>query len=446
MAIIKRKRGNVIYLYEKIYAGFENGRRKYKEICLGHLDEDGNLIPSKKNRRKAMKNAPAELVLKTTTTKVIVRPKPIEPEIVTPPEVKKPARTKAIADKKNGDLTPCPECLAVPTLPNYEHSISLHQEGKAYLQNLISTDGLEFKDGKMYFKGALEPISTVELQDMRTNKGIEEIDIPLLTMYYSIILASFQEKIKQGIDFRKAADMITRIYAPDFMRCLETLGKGSGANENNVSNIMSKTRAFHNIIGIHHIKRNGRPDKSYFPVMNFEGYDSKTNTISFFSPYLNYIVREIYSASIKYDKKGQPRLKRSGQPMLYPSNSFLIRPSIVSERNKTAVENVMIIVKVIEQAGDNGTPHIRASTIVERNEALKLRLSKDTHPFRLLKRVFKRTWELLRAQTTLQETYKDIELPDPEDKKNIPTPSNLDKVIFAFPHKGKNSSKGGSEK
>ena len=445
MAIIKQKRGNITYIYEAIYKGIENGKRKYKRTCIGHLDEAGNLIPSKKNRRKAMKNAPAELVLKTTTEKIIVRPKPIEPDIVTPPEVKKPARTKAIADKKR-DLAPCPECLAVPTLPNYEHSISLHQEGKAYLQNLISTDGLEFKDGKMYFKGALEPISTVELQDMRTNEGIEEIDIPLLTMYYSIILASFQEKIKQGIDFRKAADMITRIYVPDFMRCLETLGKGSGANENNVSSIMSKTRAFHNIIGIHHIKRNGRPDKSYFPVMNFEGYDSKTNTISFFSPYLNYIVCEIYSASIKYDKKEQPKLKRNGQPMLYPSNSFLIKPSIVAERNKAAVENVMIIVKVIEQAGNNGTPHVKASTIVERNEALKLRLSKDKNPFRLLERVFKRTWELLRAQTTLQETYKDIELPDPEDKKNIPTPSNLDKVVFAFPHKGKKLSKEESEK
>ena len=81
MAIIKRKRGNVIYVYEQNYKGFENGKRKYKEKCLGHLDEDGNLIPSKKNQRKAIKDTPAELVLKTTTTKVIIRPKPVE----TPP-------------------------------------------------------------------------------------------------------------------------------------------------------------------------------------------------------------------------------------------------------------------------------------------------------------------------------------------------------------------------
>ncbi len=345
-------------------------------------------------------------------------------------------RTKAIAEKDN-PLFPCPERLAVPTLPNYEYSISLHQDGKAYLQNLsVSTDGLQFENGKMFFNGDLEPISTVELQDMRTNKGIEEIDIPLLTMYYSIILTSFQERIKQGCDFRIATDMITRIYAPDLIKCFGTLSEGSGVNEEKISAIMRKTRAFHTIVGIHHITRNGKPDKSFFPLMNFEGYDSKTNTISFFSPYLSYIVKEIYSASIRCDKKGNPRIKRNGQPMLYPSNSYLIKPSIISERNKAAVENVFIIVQLIEQAGDKGIAHIKAKTLIERNEALMWRLKRDTHPHRLLSRVFKKTWQLLREQTLLLEVYEDIKLPDPNDIEQIPTFGNLDHV-FNFRHKGK---------
>ncbi len=346
-------------------------------------------------------------------------------------------RTKAIAAKDN-DISSCPDRLAVPTSPNFEHSISWHQEGKAHLFNLsITTDSLEFKDGKMFFKGALEPISTVELKDMSTNEGIEEIDIPLLTMYYSIILNSFMEKVKQGWDFRVALNQITVVYAPDLMKCLDTLGDGSGTNEKNISIIMSKTRAFHSIVGIHHIKRNGRPDKSYFPVMNFEGYDSKTNTISFYSPYLMYIVRTIFAEAIKLDRKGEPRLKRNGQPMLWPSNSFLVKPSIVSERNKAAVENVFILVQLIEQAGNN-VPHIKASTIVERNEVLKIRLRKSSNPIQLMKRTFKRTWELLREQTTLLETYEDIKLPDPDNVANIPTPGNMNKLIFSFPHKGKN--------
>lgn len=186
------------------------------------------------------------------------------------------------------------------------------------------------------------------------------------------------------------------------MRCLETLGEGSGTNEKNISIIMEKTRAFHTIVGIHHITRNGRPDKSFFPVMNFEGYDSETNTISFYSPYLSYIVRKIYSASIRCDKKGNPRIKRNGLPMLYPSNSFLIKPSIVSERNK----------------------------------AFKARLKKSTNPVQLLRRVFKKTWQLLREQTLLLEVYEDIELPDPDDITQTPTFADLDHV-FMFRHKGK---------
>jgi hypothetical protein len=171
--------------------------------------------------------------------------------------------------------------------------------------------------------------------------------------------------------------------------------------------------------------------------MNFEGYDYETNTISFFSPYLNYIVQKIYSASIRCDKKGNQRLNSKGRPTLYPCNSYLIKPSIVSERNKGAVLNVFIIVQLIEQAGNEGTPHIKASTIVERNEALKQRLSRDKNPSRLLGRVFKKTWELLRSQTTLLEIYDSIVLPDPNDITKIPTPSNMHKLVFEFPHNGK---------
>lgn len=195
---------------------------------------------------------------------------------------------------------------------------------------------------------------------------------------------------------------------------------------------------FHDVIGIHHITRNGRPDKSYFPVLTFAGYDAEDNTISFISPYLMYIVRKIYSSSLKLDKKGNPRLKQNVRPMLNPFNSYLIKTSIIVERNKAAIENVRIIIQVIEQTGSIGTPHIKASTIIERNEALKQRLDRDKNPSRLLGRVFKKTWELFRTQTTLLETYNSIVLPDPNDITKIPTPSNMHKLVFEFPHKGKN--------
>ena len=95
MAIIKRKRGNVIYVYEAIYVGIKNGKQQYKEKVIGHLDKVGNFIPSKKMRGKKPEDFPAEIQqITTTTTKFRVvekkesdsrekeKAEPIEPEIV----------------------------------------------------------------------------------------------------------------------------------------------------------------------------------------------------------------------------------------------------------------------------------------------------------------------------------------------------------------------------
>ena len=48
MAIIHRKVGETTYVYEAIYKSIENGKQKYKWKCIGKLDENGNLIPSRK--------------------------------------------------------------------------------------------------------------------------------------------------------------------------------------------------------------------------------------------------------------------------------------------------------------------------------------------------------------------------------------------------------------
>lgn len=68
MVIITRKRGNVIYVYEKEYVKVKDGKRQYKEKVIGHLDETGNFIPSRKMRGKKPEDFPAEIQKVTTTT------------------------------------------------------------------------------------------------------------------------------------------------------------------------------------------------------------------------------------------------------------------------------------------------------------------------------------------------------------------------------------------
>ena len=52
MAIIRRKRGSTIYVFEAAYAGVENGKRKYSWKALGKLDENGSLISTRERVHK----------------------------------------------------------------------------------------------------------------------------------------------------------------------------------------------------------------------------------------------------------------------------------------------------------------------------------------------------------------------------------------------------------
>lgn len=342
------------------------------------------------------------------------------------PEEKKEYRTRAKAQEA-GAYSEIPASLAIPTAANYQYSMSLYQSGNAYLQPLTSTDGLKFKSGKMYFD-SMQQVSEVELQNMKTKEGIENIDLALLRVFYSIILSAFEAS-----KCKELKDVIT-LFVPDLA---EYLGLQRNLNKKNIDGVIAKVQSFHNIVGILHGTRNGKPSQSIYPVLNFEGYDDKKNTIAFSSPYMNHVIRTVYNVTIRRGKDGKPRLKKNGDPLRLVSHSYLVHGSITKQKNKAAVENVNIIVTLIEQAGDN-VPRIKASTIIERNPQLQNRLEADSsHKAQLLKRVFSKTWELLRTETDLQRVYKDIQLPDPKDPAFIPTVKNLDSLVFTFPHGGK---------
>jgi len=332
-------------------------------------------------------------------------------------------RTKAKAEKA-GAITEAPTSLAIPTLSSYQYSMSLYKEGGAYLQPLSSMDGLRFKGGKLYFDGArMKEVSEAELRDLRTKEGIEELDLTALRFYYSILFNQFQ------LSSYKVLQDIVPISA-------SILTGRNDPNKMDINAAIAKVQSFHNVMGVVKGTRNGKPTESYYQVLNFEYYDEKKNIIAFSSPYMNYVIKTIYNLSIRKTKDGKARLKKNGTPLMLPSHSYMIDSSIVKERNKAAAENVVILVTLIEQAGDN-IPRIKASTLIERNVQLAERLETAENPRALLKRVFTKTWELLRTKTRLTEFYKNIQLPDPKDPAFMPTTRTLDKVVFTFPHEGK---------
>lgn len=343
-------------------------------------------------------------------------------------------RTKSKAGDKV--LNDYPEKVAVPTFKPYQNALSLWQDGNAYLQASINVENLKFQDGKLFFEdptGVMRKISEVELiTNFKTKEPITNINgLPLLRAYYSIILQNYLQATAKNEPLPKVATL----YLPDLLRYFHYNGE---VNDLVIQTIVSKMSSFRNVIGVMKIVRNGKIDYSYYPIFHFGGYDAETNTIELYSPYLNKVVETIHREAIKMNQRTkQPILDKNGQLIHLPANSYLIKPSIVFERNLAAVEFVCIIVQVIEQAGDN-TPHIKASTLIYRNPQFEVRLNETEGKYKsqLLHRVFKRTWELLRDQTDLLSTYKNIQLPDPNDPANIPTMKTLN-MVFRFPHDGK---------
>ena len=330
-----------------------------------------------------------------------------------------------------------PDNIAVPTFQPYQFATSLFQNGNAYLQAGVNTKNLKFQDGKLFFEdstGIMRRVSEVELiTDFATKEPITQIDgLSFLRAYYSILLAHYISALKNHEPLPK----IIKLYMPDFA---EFLDYDRNISKETVNSIVRKMISFHKVIGVMRNKIGDKIYTSYYPIFHFEGYNAESNTIEIYSPYLNRVIENILKEAVKLNTKThQPILDKIGKPVPLASHSYLIKPSIARERNFIAVENVVLIVQLIEQAGDN-TPHIKASTLIERNPQLQYRLNEadSKNKSNVLKRIFKGTWELLREQTHLIEVYKNIKLPDPYDPANIPTVKSLKKMVFAFPHEGK---------
>lgn len=333
-------------------------------------------------------------------------------------------RTKAKADGTDR----LPSILAVITNDQYRDGLNLNQTGGAYLQPLVSTNGLSFDGKNLFFKDF--PASEATLREINQDKeaSIESIDLPLLRMFYSIILTDFETNAKkEGI-----VNEIVTVYVPDLAKMI---GKERNISKNDIKSIIDKTASFQTIYGV--LKDPERPNGigTAMPLLVWMGYQEETNTIRFSSPYMTELIRRIYNVSIRKDKKGIPQISKKGLPLRDASYSYLVKSSIVKERNKKAVEIVIVVVTTIEQAGKH-VPHIKARTIIDRVPQLQAAIAKSTSTSNqnlILKRAFTKAWEILETQTKLREKYPTIVLPDPKDPQNIPTMARLD-YVFEFPH------------
>ena len=334
-------------------------------------------------------------------------------------KIKNPRRTKA----KAGDTAKIPAKLPIITNPAYQNALTFIKNASAYLQSLSDTSNLKYSAGTFLYNGL--PATQEKLSPLYTNENLEAFNLPLLLALYGIIL--YSSPLADGWDYDKK----TTIYFPEFAN---KIGKAPNIGKRDITEYTNDIRSFQTVVGI---IGNGTNGNGILPVISYVEQDEQTHTISFSSPYMVKLMHDIHEASIRKNKKGQPLLKKNGEPMMLPSPSYLVDMSIVSEKNKKALEIVFVIVALIEQAG-NGTPHIRADTIISRCPRLHKSLAGQSagNKNNLLKRAFSKAWDLLREKTALATVYNNIQLPNAKDIAAIPTSSTLS-MVFTFPHSGK---------
>ncbi len=412
------------------------GKEVQKNDCAETLPD--NLSQTKRKPDSASKMPQeAEAVSETTKDDTSTPSKPAKEDEKTEVKRRGAYRTKA----KAGNTDKVPDYLPVITNKDYMFALTLNKNSSTHLLLLPANTKLEYEDEMLYVDGRI--VSCDELTKLSTNDSIEKINFTLLSEFFGVILYKFLEDDSKSeckdeeftvyysdlaSQFRKskAKKRKTDENASDVEVADTDWKTGSAAVLNNNMALLGR------LIGIINA---GTPNQCILPVLTDYGYDPDNNTIHFKSTYMTKLITEIHKASIKKDKNGKPIIK-NGKAQMSPAYSFLVNREIAKERNKKAIEIVLIVTALIERAG-GFKPHIKAKNIIERTCLLNHSLTgqNTSNMNLLLKRAFSKAWKLLDTKTALKNVYTDIQFPNPE---NTPTSSKLDKV-FEFPHKGKNS-------
>lgn len=145
-------------------------------------------------------------------------------------EKKKEYRTKS----KAGNIADIPTKMPIITNKDFQNAITYNEDDTAHLQPLSNADGLSFEDGLLYFEGV--PASNATIKHLYTKDNIETFNLPMLKVFYAIILNEFKKTITED----GSIDEVITIYYPDLAK---KLGKKSSISrqdvESTIDNILS---------------------------------------------------------------------------------------------------------------------------------------------------------------------------------------------------------------
>lgn len=326
-------------------------------------------------------------------------------------------RSRKAAEEVEGRLITMPDKLALPSREPYLNAMSAIKNNTAYLQPIQQaiSKGLTFENGKMRLNGMeASEVTLVQYYD-NTPQTVANLDTITLRGLYSAILKDVEEQaspeaIEDMLRDPNYIDHRVTFYAPDL---LEKMGyERRRISKDLVDDLVKKLMGYSNIIGVMREYGLNKPYNTLLPVMQFRGHREITNSISFASPYLNLLVLQVLRSAFK-PNSGRVKRKRDGKPFTVAVNSYRVKSSIMSERNRRAVEIVCALVPLIDRSG-SGRPNISYRKLIQRCPDLRNALDSSAttaNKNTILRRAFTKAWELLRTQTCLTEKYKDNQLP-----------------------------------
>ena len=314
-----------------------------------------------------------------------------------------------------GEVVELPERLATITNMNYSEALSFSNSDRAYLRAFkteFEKSPFKYVNGIMTLDGSVK--SAGALNDFVTTNKPGKVDLALIQVIFSILLFNMQ---KNGIE-EVSTDKSVSIYYPDLVRMQ---GGAANFNKKNYETFQSQLGDLQSIIGV--------IDGEIYPLITGLAFNPENKVFIFSSPYLVRLIQIL-------EKNAKIAKSKNNAYVAYNLYASVCKNC----RCKEAITNANIIISLIARAGETHTPHISVSTIIERNQELKQKLECYGDPSNrnaLLKRVFEKTWEILRDYSDLQDKYKNIDLPNPKDKKKIPTCTTRN-MVFEFKHQGKN--------
>lgn len=287
---------------------------------------------------------------------------------------------------------------------------------------------IKSETGESSIYGAIEgDMTAISLEDRH-----------MAQMLYATVYKSIESRLLKGtIEDEDIIHYGVNIPVRELGNVIMAEHKGKGFSRDEIYTIIKRIKRFSDITGVLRSKQDPRAVARY-PFLQWRGYDEYHNVLSFGAPFLSVLSRQVLIDAGVLDTDGQPRLTNRRQPQLLKANSYLIKSTILRQRNKRAVEMVRIICNTIEANDGSHEPSITAYSIIKQVDGYVDYLAKATSANRSksLRTTFAKAFELLRTETFLLQAYPGIKLPEPSD---YPAWPYIKTKRYFFSHNGVDS-------